>query len=163
MIRAVKLLSVPLNTGKLQTLRDMVDRYAAQKNDFIRYLAPDLANMRLGDMKGERQYRDQLTSAKFVSPHGITTQLWRMALTDAWQSMDRWLLGAVSAIYPPSEWSDAQKHYFNWLKCDSRRIARLLGRRAEKNPKIFLGQRNVGLSAATCCGRSREHWDAALR
>ncbi|WP_252393532.1 hypothetical protein [Hydrogenibacillus sp. N12] len=116
MKRTVRLMSLPLNRRKWETLKRTIEAYARQKDaflvryahlDFLPYLGPG----------GRRALRDELVRTGFKSPYGLQARLWKMALEDALLTIERhWeavLRDVVRSL--PDAWSEGRKHYARWL------------------------------------------------
>ena len=120
MRRTVKRISLPLNKGKSAEIRELVIAYARQKNWFLREFGTDKV---FAGSKGAREIRDGLVKQKYASPWGLPQKYWRMALTDAWETLVKYWAALADVLRPKVGWSKGQVHYFRWVRCSPQRLA----------------------------------------
>jgi transposase len=82
----------------------------------------------------ERTRRDELIAAHYASPHGLQARMWKLAQKDSYETVEKqWaaLREELSSLIQRHEsWSEAAKHYANWLIYTPQRMAELVGERA---------------------------------
>ena len=126
-MRTIRRVSFRLNTDKWQALRDLVRRYAAEKNAHLRVLASDA--IFAAHPKG-RAYRDGLVAKSYASPAGLQARSWKLALSDAHETVSKQWLALAAAIRPrlaqKEGWTEAQKRYAFWLLMSPQRMAQLI-------------------------------------
>ena len=140
MKRTVKRYSRELNAGKWQTVTTVVESYARQKDRFLlEYGHPSV----FGRYTGERQARDELVAAGYGSPTGLQGRQWKLALKDAFETVERqWLALAeslrslVMAQRKQGHLTEEQAHYAFWVLKSGRRMAQLVGAQAP-SPEHF--------------------------
>lgn len=125
MKRTIKRHSKRINKSKWQTLQDIANAYAWQKDRFLLAYAPPKA---YSQYNGFRQVRNSLVKAKHNSP--LQARQWKLALKDSWETLDKqWLALAVELrpmIARHPNLTESQKHYAYWILRSSERIAQLV-------------------------------------
>jgi len=140
MKRTVKRHSRELNEGKWRTVTTVAASYARQKDRFLlEYGHPSV----FGRYTGERQARDELVAAGYKSPTGLQGRQWKLALKDAFETVERqWLALAeslrslVMAQRKQGHLTEEQAHYAFWVLKSAQRIAQLVGGKAPR-PEHF--------------------------
>jgi len=140
MKRTVKRHSRELNEGKWRTVTTVAASYARQKDRFLsEYGHPSV----FGRYTGERQARDELVAAGYRSPTGLQGRQWKLALKDAFETVERqWLALAeslrslVMAQWKQGRLTEEQAHYAFWVLKSARRMAQLVGDKAPR-PEHF--------------------------
>lgn len=127
MRRTIRRENLPPNRAKREALADLCSRYGAEKERFL-VLLSDLD--RFGAIAGERQERDQLVAEGYASPNGLQDRMWKRALKDAYETVEKWLLSSASMIEPKvrrrDRWIQQEKRFAFWVLRSARRIALLL-------------------------------------
>jgi putative transposase len=134
MKRTIKRYSRELNRGKWQTVVDVAGSYARQKDRFLLECGRPSVFARYG---GERQGRDELVAAGYESPYGLQGRQWKLALKDAFETVERQWLALAESIRPlvmaqrkEERFTEEQAHYAFWVLKSARRMARLVGDKA---------------------------------
>ncbi len=127
MRRTIRRESLPPNRAKRKALADLCSRYGAEKERFL-VLLSDLD--RFGAIAGEREERDRLVKAGYASPNGLQDRMWKRALKDAFETVEKWLLSSAARIEPKvrrrDRWTGEEKRFAFWVLRSARRIALLL-------------------------------------
>jgi len=130
-MRTIRRFSRPLNTGKWKALVELARRYAREKEGHLLAFGQDAC---FAECASERARRDALVAAGYASAHGLQARAWKMALKDAYETLDKQWASLAAELRPriaqQGDWSAAQKHYAYWLLEDSRRLAQLMAGRA---------------------------------
>jgi len=125
-------------------MRELVVAYARQKNWFLREFGSDRAFV---GSKGAREIRNALVKQKYASPWGLPQKYWRMALTDAWETLVKYWAALADVLRPKVGWSKGQVHYFRWLRCSPQRLAATASGRAPENTSIGLTRKETATVA----------------
>jgi|Deesub1362B_J571_1020462.scaffolds.fasta_scaffold26435_1 hypothetical protein len=140
MRRTIKRYSLQLNKGKWQTLERIALSYASEFDRFlVKYGRPST----FARYPSHRQARDELLRGGYKSPFGLQARMWKLALKDAFETVERHWLSLSDALRPlvlaqreRGHFSEQQAHYLFWVLCSSRRMAELVSGRAP-NPSHF--------------------------
>ncbi|MBU0705539.1 MAG: transposase [Chloroflexi bacterium] len=134
MKRTIKRYSQGLNSGKWQTVVDVAGAYALQKDLFLVDYGRSAVFAQYGS---HREARDELVAAGYKSPCNLQARMWKLALKDAFETVDRqWqaqaegLRSLVMAQRKESRFTEEQAHYAFWVLKSSQRMAQLVGGRA---------------------------------
>jgi transposase len=125
-MRTVKRHTLPLNQVKLEKLGLIVDANATEKQHWLVLLRTKAYRGLIGN---HRIIRDQAVKEKYQSVGGLQARMWKLALTDACETMDKYFQSRFDAIKKKiynKPWSDNQKHYAYWLLSDYPRLFSLL-------------------------------------
>jgi IS605 OrfB family transposase len=125
-MRTVKRHTLPLNNTKLIKLSAVVDAYAKEKQYWLVLLRTKAYRGLIGN---HRVIRDQAVKDKYQSVGGLQARMWKLALTDACETMDKYFQSRFDVIKKKisnKSWSDNQKHYAYWLLSDYPRLFSLL-------------------------------------
>jgi putative transposase len=137
-MRTIRRVSLPLNQGKWEALREMARCYRGEKNEHLRHYNQDA---RFAAADSDRAHRDQLVQAGYVSPHELQARMWKMALKDGYETVARQWAALSKDLQPliaqHKPWSETAKHYAFWLIYTPRRMAQLVSGRAPR-PKKFV-------------------------
>ena len=135
-MRTIRRVSLPLNTAKWQALCDLACRYRDEKNEHLRAYQVDAA---FAASTSERTRRDELVAAHYASPHGLQARMWKLAQKDGYETVEKQWAALREELSPliqrQENWSEAAKHYANWLIYTPQRMAELVGERAPQ-PKF---------------------------
>ena len=130
MKRTIKRISLKLNKGKWEILLKIARAYAKQKDYFLTRYAPP-ASFAL--YKRYTEPRNELVKASFVSPTGLQARMWKVALKDAFESVDRNCLALARQLRPQVAWmrdhkqfNKVQAHYAFWVLKKSQRMVALV-------------------------------------
>lgn len=134
MKRTIKRHSREMNEGKWRTVAAIAASYARQKDSFLLKYGP--ASM-FGQYRGERQARDELVAAGYESPLGLQGRQWKLALKDAFETIERQWLALAERLRPlviaqrkQGRFMEEQAHYAFWVLKSARRMAQLVGDKA---------------------------------
>ena len=135
MLRTIRRVSLPLNSGKWAALCDIARHYRDEKNAHLAVISLDEA---FTEMRSHRNRRDDLVGDGYESPHGLQARMWKMALKDAHETVVKQWASLAEQLRPMiarhSEWTKEAKHYANWLIYSERRMAALVSGRAPESP-----------------------------
>jgi len=136
-MRTIRRVSLPLNQGKWEALREMARCYRGEKNEHLRHYNQDA---RFAADDSDRAHRDKLVQAGYVSPHELQARMWKMALKDGYETVERQWASLSKDLKPliarHEQWSEPAKHYAYWLIYTPRRMAELTGGRAPRPTKF---------------------------
>ncbi len=131
MKRTIRRVSRKLNRLKWEMVRCIAQAYAAEKQAFLNLFNQDEQFVACG---GERPVRDGLVAESYVSGNGLQGRMWKLALKDAYETVDRqWQSLAAELrgrVAQQEDWTDEQKHYAYWLLQTSARIAQMVSDQA---------------------------------
>jgi putative transposase len=154
-MRTIKRVSYPLNEGKYEAVGEIASAYAREKQEHLPVYQDDAL---FGSHRNERALRDELVKAGYISPHGVSGRMWKLAQKDAYETVKKqWaalaetirpLVGAHRANNPENGsvvWADTQMRCAYWLLSDPRRLAGLMAGQAviPHHFKIETGQRKI--------------------
>lgn len=156
-MRTIRRISLKLNSGKFDALQEVASAYAREKQEHLPVYHDDAL---FAAHAGERVRRDELVREGYISPHGVSGRMWKLAQKDAYETVNKeWaalaeeirpLIGAHKANKEGNApcgtvWTEAQLRYAYWLVYTPRRMAGLvLGRAvAPKHFNIGAGERKV--------------------
>ena len=125
-MRTVKRQTRVLNKGKYRRLQAVAQGYAAEKNDWLERLSATGYRDRL---KQHRKIRDEFVAQGYQSRHGLPARLWKLALIEACETLDKYYQSHFEALrkrIAGLDWTESQKHYANWLLTDYSRLFSLL-------------------------------------
>jgi IS605 OrfB family transposase len=128
MIRTVKWLSWTLNVGKWLGLVAVALAYSHQKDAFLRDLAK---TSRWADLDKPRKFRNRDKKTR-VNVWRLPVHLYDRALSDAVDTMRRWILSAIATahirgkVFASDKLSAEQKHYGFWILRSFERIGAVL-------------------------------------
>ncbi|MFQ5795618.1 MAG: zinc ribbon domain-containing protein [Candidatus Bipolaricaulia bacterium] len=134
MRRTIRRYSRSLNQSKWQTVHWLAAAYAAQKDRFlVEYGRPS----RFARHQNHRQARDELLTIGYQSPFGLQARMWKLALQDAIETIDRQWLALAEVLRPlvmaqktRGHFTDEQARYAFWVLKSSRHMAQLVSGRA---------------------------------
>ncbi len=139
-MRTVKRSTLPLNQIKQDKLGLVVDAYAKEKQHWLMLLRTKAYRGLIGN---HRLIRDQFVKDKYQSISGLQARMWKLALTDACETMDRYYQSRFDvlkkAIYQRN-WTETQKHYAYWLLTDYTRLFSLL---EDQVPEFVVTKKSV--------------------
>ncbi|MFQ5795939.1 MAG: RNA-guided endonuclease InsQ/TnpB family protein [Candidatus Bipolaricaulia bacterium] len=132
--RTIKRYSRSLNQGKWQTVHQIAAAYVAQKDRFlVEYGRPSI----FARYQNHHQVRDELLATGYQSPFGLQARMWKLALQDAIETIDRQWLALAEALRPlvmaqknRDHFTDEQARYAFWVLKSSRHMAQLVSGRA---------------------------------
>jgi len=140
-IRTIRRVSLTLNQGKWDALREMARCYRGEKNEHLRRYSQDAL---FASDDSARTRRDELVQAGYVSPTKLQARMWKMALKDGYETVQRQWAALAKDIKPliarHDQWSEAAKHYAYWLIYTPRRMAELTSGRAPRPVKFSVSE-----------------------
>jgi putative transposase len=126
-MRTIKRLTVDLNLIKLNRLKPIAIAYAKEKQYWLNVFQKK-ENLR--EIKLSRRIRDRAVKAKYRSPYGLQARMWKLALQDAAETMDKYWQSLIEKIrkniYRNKALTDPQKHYAYWVLKDYRKLQSVL-------------------------------------
>jgi transposase len=126
-MRCVRRQSAYLNKGKSEELDNLINSYAKEKDYHLRSLTPQV----FASYPNQISYRDSLLHRLdgYKSPYGLQARMWKMALKDAYETIEKYWTALAEDIRPlishKQFWSDSMIHYAYWLLFNPRRVASL--------------------------------------
>ena len=122
-MRTIKQISFDLNLVKLEALQDIACSYALEKQAW-------LGKFQLKEYRAfiahPRKIRDRLVKDGYISSYGLQARMWKLALNDAAETMDRYYQALFEkikpAIYRNNKLTDQERHYCFWLMKDYLRL-----------------------------------------
>jgi len=125
-MRTIRRVSLPLNQGKWEALREMARCYRGEKNEHLRYYHKDA---RFAADDSDRPHRDELVRVGYACSHKLQGRMWKMALKDGYETVERQWASLAKDLKPliarHEQWSESAKHYAYWLIYTPRRMAEL--------------------------------------
>jgi len=121
-MRTVKRHTLPLNKTKLTKLGLLIDAYVKEKQHWLVELQ---SKANRGLIRQHRVIRDHYVKNGYRSVGGLQARMWKLALTDACETMDGYLQSRFDALRKTiyhKKWDSNQKHYANWLLSDYQRV-----------------------------------------
>jgi putative transposase len=126
-VRTIKRVSEIINQAKWQALSEMVEAYAKEKNYWIGILQQQKS---LQHTKNHRKIRDAAVMQKYESPNGLQARMWKLALIDAAETMDKYWQSIYEKIkldiYRNKNFDDKTRHYCFWLLKDYKKLLGIL-------------------------------------
>ena len=122
-MRTIKRVSRVLNTDKLEVVKDLSLSYALEKQSWLeKFQHRDYRDF----IAQPRKIRDLSVKNKYASVYGLQSRMWKLALNDAAETMDKYYQGLFEKIKPMiyrnNKLSEQEKHYCFWLMTDYRRL-----------------------------------------
>lgn len=120
--RAIKRLSLPLNTGKREILQRVATDYAAEKQHWLEVFQADITLLAAPEKVRDQARKDEHESV-------LPSTVWAMALKDAAETMDRYwsalFVDVRRLIARNTHLSDEQKRYAYTILTEYRALAAL--------------------------------------
>lgn len=130
-MRTIRRFSRPLNTGRWNALVELARGYVHEKDSHLVVFGSDAC---FAESASDRTRRDALVAERYVSPRRLQARAWKLALKDAYETLDKQWAGLAAELRPRiaqhGHWSEAQKRYACWLLQEPRRLAQLMAGRA---------------------------------
>lgn len=127
-MRTIRRVSRPLNASKWNALNELVRCYAKEKDTHLLAFNAD-ACFAHGARASDRTRRDALVSDRYTSPTGLQARAWKMALKDAYETVNKQWAALATELRPRvaqhDRWSEAQKRYAYWLLQEPSRLAQV--------------------------------------
>lgn len=115
-MRTIKRTSVDLNKNKQDKLSTIAIAYSKEKQYWLNFFQK---KENLMFIKQPRKIRDQYVQSKYKSPYGLQARMWKLALEDASDLMDKYwqsiFVEIKRNIYQNKNFSDLQRHCAYWL------------------------------------------------
>jgi hypothetical protein len=153
---------VVLARAKAAALDAVISAYAKEKDDHLRWFTPE----RFAAQVSPNSRRDELVASGYKSPHGLQARMWKVALKDAYETLDRYWLGLADDLRPliyrkqqaaarahkdkggpvqqkcqpgcRRHWSEPMLHYGRWPLFSSRTMAAIYAGQAPKPPHFAI-------------------------
>ena len=125
-MRAIKRYSITINFGKNTCIESLAKAYAKEKNNWLLQFQKQI---HIPFIKNSRQLRDRVIKEKYTSPHGLQARMWKLALQDAADMMDRFwrsIFDKIKRDIYRSKLDAEQRHYAFWLLKDYARFSEML-------------------------------------
>lgn len=115
-MRTVRRQVVELNPGKKSKLRDLIEAFAAEKQHWLDVFArADHRHL----IKQQRLVRDAALAGSYESVSGLQARMWKLALTDAAQTWDKYwkalFVEVRRKIEKRTDFDPTMRHYAYWL------------------------------------------------
>lgn len=113
-MRTVKRDMLPLNKGKLASLKKVCEAYGNEKRFFLDLLRGWEYQSQLNT---PRMVRDELVKNQYKSRYGLQARHWKLALQDAIETWDKYWEALFKQIRPKisAHYSEHERHYAFWL------------------------------------------------
>lgn len=122
-MRTIKRPSVSLNKIKLQIVKEIAVAYANEKRYWLNVFQQHHYKSKI---KKHRDVRDEFVASNYQSPHGLQARMWKLALIDAAETMDKYWQSIFdkvkSSIYRNDKLNQKQRHYCFWLLKDYQKL-----------------------------------------
>ena len=115
-----------MNLVKKEILHSLAGAYAKEKQHWLIVFQRVI---HIPFIKNHRVIRDQAVHSKYNSIYGLQARLWKLALQDAADTMDKYwksLFDKIRSDIYKSILTEDQKHYAYWLLKDYARLAEVL-------------------------------------
>jgi putative transposase len=145
-MRTIKRTSRPLNQSKYDALQEVASAYAREKQEHLPMYHDGAL---FAAHPNERGLRDEMVKSGYISPHGVSGRMWKLAQKEAYETTAKQWAALAEAIKPliaaykvpssstqPSDhnnqsppatvWTDAQLRYAYWMLYTPRRMAELM-------------------------------------
>ena len=130
-MRTLRRVSLPLNQTKWDALREMARCFRAEKNAHLPHYHQDAP---FATEASERTHRDKLVAAHYTNPNGLQGRMWKLAQKDAYETVEKQWAALREELTPliqrHTAWSNAARHYAQWLIFTPQRMATLVSARA---------------------------------
>ena len=122
-MRTIRRQTAKINLGKQGKVVLIAKAYAKEKQHWLQFFQ-NHANVQY--VRDARKIRNKAVKEKYKSPHGLQGRMWKLALQDAADTMDRYWKSLFDNIkkniFLNRSFSKEQKHYAYWLLCDYGRL-----------------------------------------
>ncbi len=122
-MRTIKRFSLKLNDIKHKTLESLALSYALEKQYWLeKFQLKEYRNF----IAQPRKIRDLVVKDGYTSSYGLQARMWKLALNDAAETMDKYYKALFEkirpAIYQNNKLTDLERHYCFWLMKDYQRL-----------------------------------------
>src|SRR5262245_51881892 len=117
-MRTIKRKSIKINSEKNKIVQSIVRAYAKEKQSWLLKFQQIIHTPYI---KNHRIVRDNAVQSSYKSAYGLQARLWKLALQDAADTMDKYwqsLFDKIKCDIYKSSLSDAERHYGFWLLKD---------------------------------------------
>ncbi|HTM06501.1 MAG TPA: zinc ribbon domain-containing protein [Patescibacteria group bacterium] len=124
-MRTIKRHSITLNLAKENKLISLAKAYSKEKQYWLSLFQQEY----LASIKNHRDVRDKAIQSKYKSPNHLQARMWKLALQDAADTMDKYwqsLFEKIKRDIHQSTLDDSQRHYIFWILKDYARFAKAL-------------------------------------
>ena len=126
-MRTIKRVSRTLNAAKLESLNNLARSYALEKEYWLEKFQHREYRIFIAQ---PRKVRDLSVKDKYASVYGLQARMWKLALNDAAETMNKYYQGLFEKIKPMiyrnTKLSAEEKHYCFWLMTDCQRLNSIL-------------------------------------
>ncbi len=125
-MRTIKRHSIAINAGKNTHIEALAKAYAKEKNYWLLQFQQQI---HIPFIKNSRHLRNQAVKEKYSSRYGLQARMWKLALQDAADMMDRFwrsIFDKIKRDIYRSSLDATQKHYAFWLLKDYARFSEML-------------------------------------
>jgi putative transposase len=116
-----------LNKTKIKAVNRTAWAYTKEKKYWLGIFQQ---NQYVGHIKTHRIVRNQFVSAKYQSCYGLQARMWKLALIDAAETMDKYWQSIFDQvkphIYQNNNLNESKRHYCFWLLKDYPRLPSIL-------------------------------------
>src|SRR5262245_22330822 len=127
-MRTIRRHSIAINLGKNTCIDALAKAYAKEKNHWLLEFQKQI---HIPFIKNPRQLRDRAIKEKYISRYGLQARMWKLALQDAADMMDRFwrsIFDKIKRDIYRSKLDNCQRHYAFWLLKDYARFGEMLAR-----------------------------------
>ena len=114
-MRTIKRTSIRLNVEKSKIIASLAAAYSKEKRHWLLRFQQENT---IPYINNHRFIRDQAVHAEYQSPYDLQARMWKLALQDAADTMDRYwqsLFEKIKNDLHQSRLTEKQKHYVFWL------------------------------------------------
>ena len=126
-MRTLKRDTLPLNTKKQISLRDICQAYSKEKQYWLRQFQAWSFQVHLGR---SRTIRDKMIKQAYKSSQGLQARHWKLALEDAAETWDKYWQALFVKVRPKiarrKDLTEIEQHYAYWLLKSSSSFAALM-------------------------------------
>jgi putative transposase len=146
-MRTIKRCSDVLNKTKIKSVNQTTSAYTKEKKYWLGIFQQ---HQYIGYTKTHRMVRNQFVSAKYQSHYGLQARMWKLALIDAAETMDKYWQSIFdkvkTCIYQNKNLNEERRHYCFWLLKDYQRLPSIL----QGKPPEFKGMSYQERKQAIC-------------
>jgi IS605 OrfB family transposase len=124
-MRTIKRYSLNMNLGKENKIVFLAKSYAKEKQYWLSLFQQNY----LSSIKKSREVRNQAIQLKYKSPYHLQARMWKLALQDAADTMDKYwqsLFEKIKRDVYRTTLDESQRHYIFWILKDYARFAESL-------------------------------------
>jgi len=122
-MRTIKRRVAKLNKVKLKIVKEMAVAYAREKHYWLNIFQQHDYKSQI---KKHRDVRNEFVAISYQSPYGLQARMWKLALIDAAETMDKYWKSIFekvkSSIYRNDKLDQKKRHYCFWLLKDYHKL-----------------------------------------